>query len=470
MKRMKRIWALALCVCALMILAGCAEKPDPTTIPTTAAPTEPPLTPREKYDLAQEAIQNASNWILNYTLEETRVVGEDTYTETAQGTASFSKLNQADMVAVVEEQLSYGTYTSAYREVYCEGAAYAQVNESSFTAEMTPEQFVQRQLPAVLLSSNLYRTVAETVNADTTVLSFSQAKGAEHWLGDGNIQIVQGTGTATLDNTGMLKETTCQVEYMLGDVRYTVNAVVRVTAPPALDLGATHQQHIRNSIEIESLDVPKMLLRAVGDVYATGRIYCDAVESIYSDAVQIAYSQRSIINMTGMDEELCARAEYMIHMSDDRGNVSAKTQIDAFENSVFSSSQDGEKPVQNPNVTAQQMRRYCEDVILSALAAPKYLKNASLETKRDSYRLEIEGNHDFVMDMMANISQFLQVDLDEKATGKKTLSAGAYLVIDRETGLPTAMGLNMERQHTIDTVTYRLTYSLEQTMALSDYE
>ena len=72
--------------------------------------------------------------------------------------------------------------------------------------------------------------------------------------------------------------------------------------------------------------------------------------------------------------------------------------------------------------------------------------------------------------MMENISQFLQVDLDEKATEKKTVAAGGYLVIDRETGLPTAMGLNMERQHTIDGITYTLTYSLDQTMALSDYE
>ena len=68
------------------------------------------------------------------------------------------------------------------------------------------------------------------------------------------------------------------------------------------------------------------------------------------------------------------------------------------------------------------------------------------------------------------LSQFLQVDLDVEATDKKTVSAGAYLVIDRETGLPTEMGLNMERQHTINSVTYQLTYQLEQTVALSDYE
>ena len=470
MKGFLRIWALVLCVCALLLLGGCDEPPVETTAAPTTVPTEPPLTPKEKYDLARERLEQASNWIFSYTLEEQRTVGKDTYTKKVAGRASFSRLYQKDMVAVVEEQLTYGNYSSEYMEIYCEGAAYSQINESCFKAEMDPEAFVQRQLPAALLDSSLYQTISEVVGADSTVLSFSNATAVESWLGNSTARIVSAAGTATLDSSGALRETTCRVTYSLGQVEYTVSAMIRATAPASLDLSGTHQEHIEVSTDIESLDAPKMLLQVVGNIYAAGKMHCDTVESIYSEAIPLAYSQSSVIDLIDAEGDLTARAEYEIHLSDYRGNVSTNTQVDAFEDGVFTTSSNGGKPQENPDVTAQQIRRYCEDAILSALAAPKYLKGASVAEEADSFRLEIEGNDDFVTDMMANITQFLQLDLDAKATEKNTVSAGGYLVIDRETGLPTAMGLYMERQHTIDTVTYRLTYSLDQTMKLSDYE
>ncbi|MBQ2785234.1 MAG: hypothetical protein IJF02_01855 [Oscillospiraceae bacterium] len=472
MKGFLRVWAVILCICAVLVLVGCEQPPVDTTVtvPTTAAPTEPPLSPREKYDLALDNLGQEANWILDYTLEEQRGVGTDTYTKKVVGKASFSKLYQKDMVAVIEEQLTYGSYTSDYTEVYCESMAFSKIKESYFKSEMEPEAFVQRQIPAVLIDSALYKTIAETVGETSTVIYFGSATAVENWAGNADAKIVSASGSAILDSSGALKETTCQITYSVGAVQYTVRAAVRITTPPALDLSGTHQEHIKGSTRIKDLDVPKMLLQMVGDVYAAGKMQCDAVESIYSEAVPLAYSQNSLINLTGHGGELTARAEYRIQLSDYRGDVSSSTQMDSFENGVFTSTVNGGKPQTNPAVTAQQMRSYCEDAILSALAAPKYLKDASLKVSKDSYRIEIDGNYDFVMDMMENITQFLQVDLDAKATLKKTASAGGYLVIDRETGLPTAMGLHVERQHTIDTVTYKLNYRLDQTMKLSDYE
>lgn len=471
MKVFLRIWTVSLCICALLLLASCDKPPVETTAdPTTAAPTEPPLSPREKYDLARENLEKAANWIINYTLEEQRSVGSDTYTKKTAGRASFSKLYQEDMMAVVEEQLTYGSYITDYTEIYCESMAFSKVNESCFKSEMEPKDFVQRQIPAVLIDSSLYQTITENAGENSTVISFDGAASLEEWVGKPGAKLIRATGTATLDNSGVLQETTCRIIYSVGEVKYTVSAAVRTAAPPSLDLSGTHQEHIKASTRIKSLDVPKMLLQVVGDVYAAGKMQCSAVESIYSEAVRLAYSQRSETDVIGFGGDLYARAEYVVHMSDDRGNISAKKQTDLFENSVFSSVQDQGKPVNNPEITAEQMRRYCEDAILSALAAPKYLKDATLESNKDSYRIEISGNYEFVVDMMKNISSFLQADLDAKATKKKTVSAGGYLVIDRETGLPTAIGLHMERQHTIDTVTYQLNYRLDQTMKLSDYE
>ena len=61
----------------------------------------------------------------------------------------------------------------------------------------------------------------------------------------------------------------------------------------------------------------------------------------------------------------------------------------------------------------------------------------------------------------------MQVDLDNQATQSNTLSAGGYLTIHKETGLPVSMGLYLEREHTINDIPYRLTYQLDHTLELS---
>lgn len=466
MKRSMKILALMLCAGALILLGGCQQSPEETTAPTTII-TEPPLTAVEKYDLAKAGVDQAANWILNYTTEESRMIGKDTYTETVTGTASFSKLYQQDMTAVVEEQLTYGSYSSAYTEVYCGGAAYAQVNGSNFTAEMDAADFVQRQLPAALLDSSLYQTITESTGENTTVVSFSDAAGLETWLAGSDAELICAAGTATLDSTGVLMETTYQAEFIQGDARYSYSAVVRITVPQTLELGATHQEHFEGSVSLESLDIPKMLLQVVGDVYTSQYMYCDANETIYSEAIPTSYTQRGIFHLTGGNDELWALAEYQISGSDYRGEVYTKTQTDRFEDGLFTTTQDNGEPVENTSMTAQLTREYCEDAILSALVAPKYLAAATLQDNGDHYRLEMTGNEAFMADLMAGIIDFLDVDLDAKATTSETLSIGGYLTIDKATRLPITMGLYLERTHTIEDVPYVLSYQLDHTLILS---
>ncbi len=469
MFKRKRMAVFAVCLGILAVLMGCQKiPPEPTTVPptTVTTPTQPPLSPKEKYDLAKQQLENASNWILEYTLEESRTVGENTYTKTVSGKASFSKLYSPDMMAVVEEQLSYGDYSSAYMEVYCEGTAYSQVNQSHFKSDMEPENFVERQLPAALLSSKRYQSIQETPGENGTVITFEDAKTLEDWAAKTGAKLVSASGTAVLDSSSTLRETASNITYLLGDTQYSVTASMRVTAPAGLDLSGTHQEHIKGSVLIQDLDAPKLLLQIVGDVYASDVLHCDAVESIYSQAIPLAYSQNTLIDLSGREEKLSASVDYTSHLSDYRGNISTNSQTDAFADGVFTTVKNGGTPQESTTVTAQQMRSYCEDRILAALAAPKYWKNAVITVKKDSIRIDIEGNFAYVSDMMDNVSQFLQVDLESKATTKETKSAGGYIELDRETGLPTAMGLNLERHHTIDTIPYQLTYRLEQNMNL----
>ena len=92
----------------------------------------------------------------------------------------------------------------------------------------------------------------------------------------------------------------------------------------------------------------------------------------------------------------------------------------------------------------------------------KYLQDAEVDTADGRIRLTFTGNEAFCEDLMAQLGEFLQVDLDEKAQSSETLKAGGYLVLDANTGLPVAMGMELERSHGLDGVRYVLQYQLEE--------
>lgn len=459
-----------LCICLLPALCGCAGEPAAAIVPTasTTVPARPALTALEQYEQARTQIDSAENLILTYTMSQSRLTGGDTYTEVAAGTASFSGIGQPSMTAIVEEKLTCGTYESAYTEGYRGGTAFAQTGGSSFSADLTPQEFVERQIPAVLLNGALYDTVTAQPGENTTVITFADASRPEDWLvGSQTAELVTAQGTATLDGTGALLQTTLQAEWILGDARYICDVTVRVTAPQSLELDAVAPELSRDAVRLESLDAPKMLLRAVGDIYASEDISCQAVETIYSEVIPLSYTQQSEYTLSGAAEELTASAQYVISLSDYRGEVSTRTQTDRFEDGVFTSAVDGKDPEPQAGVTAQAVREHCEDAILSALFAPKYLSGAVLEETQGEYRLELQGNDAFTADLMADIASFLQLDLDATAQAVQTGAAGGYLTVDKDTGLPVAMGLRFQRVHTLDSVAYTLTYELDHTLRLS---
>ena len=462
-----KLCLLLFCGILLLTLFGCYQQPPEETTVMTTAQTGPTMSTVEKYLLGCSSIKSAHNWKLNYVSEEKRTVGLESYDRIVSGTASYSKLLGSDMEAVVEEQLSYGMYHSAYLEVYCDENTYVQVNGSNFKQKMTPEAFLERQIPAILLDSSLYQTVTETVSEDSTIIDFSNPTAMEKWAAVSKAQLVSANGRAVLDSVGVLKESNYHAVYLLGETQYEIKVHMQVTAPQTLDLSSIHQEHLKDSEEISNVDVPKVLLQVVGDIYAGNTIQCNAKESIYSQAIPVLYSQKSKYHLTGAEEKLNAYAEYQVSITDYRGDASSNTWMESFVDGKYTTTREN---VTDTAVTGQQMRQYLEDAILSALAAPIYLENADIQEKDTLYRMELTGNERFVTDMVKNIASFLQVDLGSKATETKTISAGGYLTIDKKTGLPLSMGLYLEQEYTMDSGIYQLTYQMDQSMTLSETE
>lgn len=460
---MKRI--IILFAVLALVLAGCGD-PEPT-VPSTTAATEPrPTAPaQERYAAARKAVENADNLVLEYTKTQSRTVGGNVFTEEVTGTASFRELRQDTMSAVVKQTRDFGVYCFDYAEAYQDGQAFALVNGTGFRAEMRPEDFAARQIPAVLLTESLYGSVTYQPSVDTVEILFAEPAALESWVGEA--EMIEASGTATLDQEGNLMQSSYRARYSTAQVQYTLELTVKVAMPEGLDLSAVQIECDPESLLVPDLDLPGKLVQVVADVYCAQYVSCGITEVIHSEAIPMSYTQNSKLTLQGSGEALSADTAYEMGYSDYRGVVTERTQTECFRDGAYTVSIDGGEPVEDAGVDAEAMRRYCEDTILSGLFAMKYLKTVTVQTQEEGLRIEFAGNDGFCADLMAQLASFLQVDLDGQAQSYVTGKAGGYLVLDPQTGLPTAMGMYLERRHTLDGVSYDLSYRLDETVTFA---
>ncbi len=466
--------ALVLIALAVILLPKIQNGSEATGDPTTTTPitTTPEVTTTPElidaaamFDTAKEASLQAQNWLLTYVTSQKRVVNKAAYTQTVSGTAAYSAVGTEAMLARIEESRAYGQYSNDYTEVYCQGAAYAEMADLAFRKEMDAQAFMQRQVPAVLLDSSLYGSITGWREEEQVTVLFSQPAALENWMAPEGAVLITASGTATLDSRGNLLTSSYSAEYSLGDVVYTYSAQVAFSATQESPEAHIHYETYQN---VEDLDVLKSLLQVAGELFGTFNIRSQAVETIDCQQIPLIYSQESSYLLQQTARTFSASADYISSVTDYREQATVRIRSDSFIDGVFTSTVDGGEPVTDPEITQQKMRQTVEDAILSAMMAPNYLSSAVRVENDDSYTIQMTGNDAFCEDLMAVITAFLQVDLDALASSYETTLAGGYLTIDKNTQLPTSMGIHFQRVHTTAAGDYTLTYSMEHTLQFSE--
>ena len=456
---MKRI---GLIIAVLLLLAGCTQPPPETTPPSTTTEPVPTVPASQQYAEARERVENAKNLVMEYTVSQQRKLGKELFPTEITGKASYSNIHRTHMVAVVEEKLELGQYSGTYAEAYCVGKAYSVVRDCRFQAEMTPTEFVHRQLPAVLIDESLYGSVERVEEKDVTRLIFTEPAALEGWV-EGEA-LIAASGTAVLDSVGNLIRSEYTAEFEKGGAVVTLHISVSIQTPANLDLSAVHIAHEKDSILLENLDAPRQLVQTVAAVYNAQKLDCSIREAIESEAVSLICTQQRELGFSGRGESFQGMADHTMSMTDYRGQVTQTSQKESFVNGLYKMTRQDGAVITDSSVTAAAMRQYLEDTALSGLFAIKYIKNAAVQEADGFLRYEFTANDSFCADLMAQLTAFLQVELDSKAESSQTEAAGGYLVIDPETELPMAFGIYLTRTHTIDSIPYALRYTLEETL------
>ena len=463
MKFAKRLTAAVLSCLLLLSLAAC-DTPEPPQ------PTEPALPPTEVYDTAKAQLLAAPNRIMTYTATTNRFVSSTTYTEAVAGTASISAVGTDDMVAIVEENLKYGTLSATQLLSFCNGRAYNRISGSTFGADMTAEDFLAAQLPAALLDASLYGNLAYRTHADGVGILFTQPNALESWVNapEGAV-LISASGLAILDSAGALVQTDYTAEYSCGDTRYSLQITLKCATPAQLELDLVHPEHPEEYTELTCLDAPKLLLRAADDILSAQKLTASVQENIFCEMIPLTRTRASEMHIWGQQENLVAKLSNIVTVTDYREQPDTTKQVYDFLNGVCSITTNDGTPTVESGITAQTMRTSMEDSLLSALFATRYLADATLTEEEDYYRLDFVGNEAYCNDLIRDLSAFLQLSLEDITSHRDTVASG-YLCIDKTSGLPVAMGMYFTRTHISGDVPYEMTYQLDQTIDLSPAE
>ena len=457
MKLRTKLTAALLCLVALLCLFGCNNTP---------ADTEPTLSVAEivaSYEAICKPLAESATQQLTITSQEQRTVGGETYTEKVTGTAYYKDLGKDTFSASVDVTLLNGTYENKYSELYVNGTAYAQVMERAFSAIMTQDEFLERQIPAILLDGKLYQTVITEQVEGKTLYRFSDAAKLESWVTNcDSATLSSAEGVATVDENGVLTEMTYTAAYSCGATEYTLAVTVCPSTEPALVEYAAPAE----STPLTFLDAPRLLIKAAGDIYTSKAITGSYSEHLYSQAAAIDRTQSAQIDIWGEGDSFMAATSYIASLTNYTNTATVNTQKETFRDGSYSYSTNGGEPV-NSDVTAEQMRSYCEQTILSAFFTIDSLSGAELADTGDFYYITFKGTDAAATRLCSSIYSILGVDLDGYAESFTTKDISGYMTIDKHTGLPTAAGMSMERSHMISNVAYSLTFRLDQSVNLS---
>lgn len=470
---------IVLLLLALIFLCGCQvgepvrteSETAQTTLPITGLfPTEmpveetiPPIDGTPIFETVKEQVLSAKNWVLSYSVETVWSLGDASIRDAYTGKATVMNPGKDTMLAVVEEDLAYGTY----RESYVSGSCYVRSGSSIFRGNVDGELFLEGLVPAVLMDLRNYAAVEAVEKGNGVTLVFGEALALESWLrAPENAELVSVTASAEVDENGALIQNAYEAVFTVDGKQCRKTVVVEISTPEELKNGDLNPDIFDNCTLLEDIRVPRMLLRTVGAVFSAQSMEAQVSETIRSEVLSYLYEKSSQVTLTEEEDQLSAMVESDLTVSDHRGTVSHTNLKERFRFNVYSSWQGDEEPTYNPRISAQTMRQYCEDIVLSGLLATKYLNNAVLSADSGRLILTLAGNDRFALDMMEHISGILQVDLDAQSGFTRTTVKRAVVVLDEATLLPERMELEFERLHTLNSVTYKSSYVLTEQMQL----
>ena len=460
MRMTKRFTALVLCLCLMLSLLGCNQ--DNSLRDTTPSQTEPSLpTALSAYTKARSAVDSASDLRLQISISKTTAVGGQVLNQEIDQVLSRTLDESGNAIWLSEETVTFGdAYVTTYDEIYADGILYVTVDdEYQYSSQMTPEEYTQRIVPAVLLDASLYGDITQQGNS----LIFGQATAGESWAIPEGAELVDASGTAQLSDSGQLQRTIYSLTYNYGPAEITLQvqsyvSLESVTAQLPEDPAAY--------TALDHVDAVRMSDYAQGYLLTSDTVSLYSLESVMSQAAGFIHNQSRSVNTWGTGSDFLAKVEYSAFMMDNTGEQKYEME-ELFRDGVYTATQDDGEPQTMTQVNATMMEDYCSAFRSGGLVAWEYWQDVTVTDLGSLYLLEITYSDTFgehTQDTLCT-NYFGNADLlNDLASDYRNESLTGYISIDKYTGMMVATGYYYEGIHTIEGGEYILSYQADQSI------
>ena len=482
MKNITKSIALVLCIAMLLSMFGCTQKPVEDTAPSTEptvtepAPTEPSA--EELYATAQEALAQTADISLELLITTYTTIGKDEFSQQSNQTLTYKGIGTEDMVISMEETLEFSVHSPdkedtdeedepvTYKEIWSQGNVYAELmNTYRYNGPVDAEELASRYAPVVLLDASLYGSISSEKSGDSTVITFDAPTAAETWAIPEEGELVEASGSATVNSDGVMEEMYYTVTYTYGpaEIKMEVQSkpmdtTKNIAAPANPD---TYTQ-------IECIDALRMTISAPAMLAQADDVTSSGMESLFCQAAGLLRNQSTKINLSGRKEATKAKIDTGVYVMDYSTRKSQEyDQEETFIDGKLTTVVNDGLPSTKGNVTWEEIRDYVSTTILAGILDMDFWKDVTGYDLGSVYYLEYQLNDNFGNTMQNNICKMLWNDpsfLYNLASKYENSELNGYLSIDKYTGIPVAAGYYYKGIHTIENQDYELTLQFDQSL------
>ena len=474
MKKSSKLISLLLCAAMLLSLVGCTAKPAETTAPTTQPPTTAPTEPAadELYAQARKALDEMTDISLELVITTLITVDGDEFSQESTQVLTYKGIGTEDPVICQDESILFSVHSTEksdeesdpllYKEIWSQGTVFAEMqNTYRYSGPVEADTLANRYAPVVLLNAGLYGSV--TGDGDTLI--FEQPTAAESWAMPEGAEMVEASGTVTLNEQDQIDEMTYSLTYTYGPAEYTLEVV---SSPMDTARNIAHPSSPDSYTALTYVDALISLTRAGALLAQADSFTTSSLESMFCQAAGYLQNQSTVVNVHGRQDSTKAKFETGIFARDYGNNETEDyEQEEVYKNGKYTYTVNDGLPTTQSGITWEDIRDYAGEIALSGMLGPDDWQDATVTDMGSVLMIEFRLNENFgnrtqnsICEMLWNDPSFLYNLADSYENAELT----GYLSLDKFTGIPVSAGYYYEGIHTIEGTEYPLTFQFDQSI------
>ena len=464
MKKRFIVVGTALLAAIILSLLGALILPDPYKFQSINNPTE-------IYELAVSNIATSVDLALNVSTTRETSLTNQLYLEQTQQKLTYYDLGTDSMSASLTETLSIDNHTVEVSEIFSAGMIYSTVDGSTFKSEASAQEYQARYSPAVLLDASLYSFITGGQNRDGYVIFFHNATAAESWTGISTDEFIDAQGIVYIDPDGNITHNSYTVTYTRANAQIKQTVSVDISVPTELiDIPSETDSYIA----IDDPDTLRILERVSGYLLQSESIIAYYSDKAYFQAFGDERTQDITLSASQTDKWAATlKTSISLTNTGREGEISHLDKTETFKDNIYSVSVNGGEETRNKDITEDNMRGYCRDILLGTVMLPQHVTSAQINDQGDTIVVTYTGSDTFAQQISSSTCQSLYQTpdlLEQQAESYVTDTLQCYVKIDKTLGLPLASGINYSGTYTLEGLPYTLRFQADQSYIISTIE